>query len=416
MASYPYRGRLAHPIQDSRLPVQRTPPPPPPPYHPSPPPMFSNSTHFYDYSSPPTPRKCHVRGDSQWAQSHQATAQPTPYFYTPTPGLNNRVHASTASSPTPTAYGLQPSFSSTTSVSELNSRLEAYFCVHEGCDEKTYVSPSTLKKHDWEKHCNRKARCVRCRWEGPRKHRHPPTCNGRLSFSVVEKEDGYPCGWCDKHFAEHGAWFKHIVEHQRQGELKSDYQYEVTTSTEPRDREESPQSQQTFNPALVAGSNQFSPSAAEHVPSPQLSPLSDAPADPELDISMSPGADVNDIATAFSPSSSSEASETPRGGPTAMMLEFDGVFAGDGTLDGTREDVPPSSFNFDNTPLRNPLLGLGVFLQPRYPPQENVYAHALTAPPFTHNNECATPAPPPFEFVNPQYTFSDAGSHPDQGE
>ena len=166
----------------------------------------------------------------------------------------------------------------------------------------------------------------------------------------------------------------------------------------------------------MAGSNQFSPSAVEHGASPQLSPLSNAPADPELDMSMSPGSDSNDVSTAFSPSSASEASQTPCEGRMAMMREFDGAFAGGAASDETREDVQPSSFDFDNAPQRDPLLGLGISPPPQCLPQEYTDAASHASRVFLYNNECATPAPPPFQYVNPQFTLSDASSYPDEGE
>ena len=215
------------------------------------------------------------------------------------------------------------------------------------------------------------------------------------------------CGWCSKHFSDHARWFKDIVEHQKDGCLKSDYDHDIVASTSPPRYQGNPQAPSTFNTAVMAGLKQFSPSTSSQAASPQLSPLSDTPADPELDISMSPGSDANDLIAAFPPfPSSSEASQLTCDDSMAMnpmMCEFDGTFAQSAELDGTSGDAQPSSFNFINSLQQNPLLGLGVGLSSENLPQLYSYADTRPLPPLT---PAPPPSSPPFRYVYPRNTLS----------
>ena len=335
---------------------------------------------------------------------------------------NDRVnHASTVSSPTPTAYDHRPSFSSATSISEPVSRPDTFVCIHEGCDERTYVSPSTLKKHDLEKHCNRKAICSVCHWEGPRKHRHPRSCRGNLLFHLVENPGGYACGWCDNHFSDHARWFKHIVEHQRQGELKSNFLHDVASSPSPDHLNLYPQAQSTFNLAVVAGSNQFSPSAESHNADEDIqSPaLSNAPTDPELDLGTSPSSEMTDstqyvLSPAASPSHERSPPVTHRHLNT--IEEFDGIYAGGAIPETVHEDAPPSNFEFDSTRHHHPLPNLRHFSPPHPLNQESAPAYPLHYQADVEVDECAPFEAPPFAFVNPRFTSSDAGTFSEYGE
>ena len=314
-------------------------------------------------------------------------------------------------------------------------------------------------KHEREKHVKRTAVCNRCPWRSPRKHRHPATCSGTLTWRVIRRKNGYPCGGCEKRFDSHGEWCKHIKDHQLNDKPKSEWDitwvmrsllkleiFERAVSQHPQGhlidrmswnacdttvlngfeeadygnndpsfavsaiiaRASLPRDQ--VNPSLwVEPAQNSSPSEAQ-IPAHHLPVLADSHANVERELAMSPNSE-----SVGSPASLPSPSPVPifsGARPQHILDDFNRSFSPSAVSDSIPREAPPTNFEFPSTSYWNPLPDTRDYSSssPQYSHRESSHGHSRSSPSPIEDNECAEFAPPLMETINPQLLLSDAGS------